>query len=93
MFSIFAIILSGVLVGYLTRTRTYIKQVSSIINVIIVLLLFFLGIAVGTNKQIIESFASIGLQAFAIAFATTLGSVLCAWFVYSRFFKQHTHKS
>ena len=93
MFSIFAIILSGVLVGYLTRRRTYIKQVSSIINVIIVLLLFFLGIAVGTNKQIIENFASIGLQAFAIAFATTLGSVLCAWFVYNRFFKQTNDKS
>lgn len=92
MLSIFVFILSGVFVGYLIRKRTYIKQVGSIINVIIILLLFFLGIAVGNNKQIIESFASIGLEAFAIAFATTLGSVLCAWFIYSRFFKQTDHK-
>ena len=87
MLSIFVFILSGVVVGYLFRSRTYLKHVSSIINVIIIFLLFFLGIAVGANKQIIESFASIGIEAFAIAFATTIGSILCAWFVYNRFFK------
>ena len=92
MLSIFIVILSGVTVGYLIRRRTYIKHVGSIINVIIVLLLFFLGIAVGSNRQIIESFATIGLESLAIAFATTLGSVLCAWFVYNRFFKHHNHK-
>lgn len=88
MLSIFLFILSGVLVGYLIRKRTFVKHVSSIISVIIVLLLFFLGVAVGANRQIIESFANIGLDAFAIAFATTTGSVLCAWFVYNRFFKE-----
>lgn len=87
MISIFFFILSGVLVGYLIRKRTFVKHVSSIISVIIVLLLFFLGVAVGSNRQIIESFATIGFDAFAIAFAATMGSVLCAWFVYNRFFK------
>lgn len=87
MLSIFFFILSGVAVGYLSRNKTQLKHVGSVINVIIIILLFFLGIAVGANKQIIESFASIGFDAFAIALATTLGSVLCAWFVFHRFFK------
>ena len=87
MISIFSFILAGIFVGYLTRKSTYIKHVSSIINVIIVLLLFFLGVAVGANKQIVESIAIIGIDAFAISTATTIGSVLAAWFVYSRFFK------
>ncbi|MDD2476588.1 MAG: LysO family transporter [Dysgonamonadaceae bacterium] len=88
MSSIFLSIFSGVLVGYLIRKRTFIKHVGSIISLIIVFLLFFLGVAVGVNKQIIENFANIGLDAFAIAVGTSTGSVLCAWFVYNRFFKQ-----
>ncbi len=87
MIYIFSSILVGIAVGYLTRKRTYIKQVSSIITLIIIFLLFFLGVAVGANKQIVESFASIGIDAFAIATACTIGSVLTAWLVYTRFFK------
>lgn len=90
MIFIFTFILAGVLVGYFTRTTTYIKHVSSIINIIIVFLLFFLGVAVGSNKQIIESFGNIGIDALAIASATTVGSVLCAWFIYNRFFRNKT---
>ena len=93
MLSIFSFILSGIFVGFLIRTRTFTKHVSSIINVIIVLLLFFLGVSVGANRQIVENFASIGVEAFAIAIATTIGSVLSAWFVYKRFFKQKKNNS
>ena len=88
MLSIFSFILSGIFVGYLFRKRTFIKHVSSIINVIIVLLLFFLGVSVGANREIVDSFPTIGFDAFAISFATTIGSVLSAWFVYKRFFKE-----
>lgn len=93
MISIFSFILVGVFVGYLARKSTHIKHVSSIISVIIVLLLFFLGVSVGANKEIINSFANIGVDAFAIATATTIGSLLCAWFVYNRFFKNKTKES
>ena len=93
MLSIFFFILSGVVVGYLSRNRTHLKHVGSTINIIIIFLLFFLGVAVGANKQIVESFATIGIEAFAIALATTLGSVLCAWFVYNLFFNKDKNKS
>lgn len=93
MLSVFFFILSGAAIGYLTRNRTQLRHVGSTINIIIILLLFFLGVAVGGNKQIIEGFATIGMDAFAIAFATTLGSILCAWFVYTRFFKNNKDQS
>ena len=93
MLSIFFFILSGVAVGYLSRNRTQLKHVGSVINIIIIVLLFFLGVAVGANKQIIESFASIGFDAFAIASAATLGSVLGACFVCHRFFKNNKGQS
>ncbi len=88
MLLIFVFILSGVFVGYISRKTTLVKHVGSFINVIIVLLLFFLGIAVGANRQIVDNFAHIGLDAFAIAFGATTGSLLCAWMVYKRFFKE-----
>ena len=93
MLSIFIFIILGVAVGYLLRDKTFKNHVGSIINIIIIVLLFFLGIAVGANKQIVESFATIGFDAFATAFASTVGSVLCAWFVFNRFFKKKNHKS
>ncbi len=93
MLSIFFFILSGVAVGYLSRNRTQLKHVGSVINIIIIVLLFFLGIAVGANKQIVESFASIGFDAFAIATAATMGSILCAWFVFHRFFRNNAKNS
>ena len=77
MLSVFIFILSGVAVGYLIRNRTYKQHVGSVINIIIIVLLFFLGVAVGGNKQI----------------AATLGSILCAWFVFYRFFKNKENKS
>ena len=93
MISIFSFILAGIIVGYLTRRRTYIRLVSSIITLVIIFLLFVLGVAVGANKQIVEGFASIGIDAFAIATACTIGSVLTAWFVYIRFFKDKKRMS
>lgn len=92
MLFIFVFIFAGVIVGYLTRKTTYIKHVSSTISLIIVFLLFFLGVAVGANKEIVEGFAKIGVDAFAIASATTIGSVLCAWFIYNRYFKNEIKK-
>ena len=93
MLSIFSFILLGIAVGYFIRNKTYSRHVGSIINIIIIVLLFFLGIAVGANKQIVENFASIGFDAFAIALAATLGSILCAWFIFNRFFKNRQNKS
>ncbi len=92
MLSIFFFILAGVVVGYLSRNRTHLKHVGSAINIIIIVLLFFLGVAVGANKQIIENFTTIGIDALAIALATSVGSVLCAWFVFNRFFKNKKNK-
>ena len=89
MLSIFFFILSGIAVGYLLRNKTCKQHVGSIINAVIIVLLFFLGVNVGANKQIINNFLTIGFDAFAIAFAATLGSVLCAWLVYNQFFKNN----
>lgn len=93
MLNIILIILSGVVVGYFVRKIPQVKYVGTIISMIIMLLLFFLGVSVGANEQVVKNFSSIGFDALIITLGGTLGTVLCAWFVYKRFFKRKDKKS
>lgn len=88
MLNIILIILSGVVVGYFVRKIPQVKYVGTVISLIIMLLLFFLGVSVGANEQVVKNFSSIGLDALIITLGGTIGTVLCAWFVYERFFKR-----
>ena len=78
----------GIICGYLFRKKTILQKLGKPINYTIYLLLFFLGISVGGNKEIINNLPTLGGQALLLAFAGTLGSVLAAWVVYRFFFKK-----
>lgn len=75
-------------VGYFIRNVSLTKYVGAVIGFIILLLLFFLGISVGSNEQVIKNFSSIGLDALIITLGGISGTVLCAWWVYEKFFKK-----
>lgn len=79
--------LAGIAVGYLARKCSFVRITGKLISVTIFLLLFLLGVAVGTNKEIVNNFSVLGGQAFAVSSATVLGSVICAWIVYRFVFK------
>lgn len=88
MFTVISIMFGGVAVGYLFRKITWLQFVGKPITVSIILLLFLLGVSVGSNKEIVDNLATLGLQALLIAFAGTIGSVLAGWAVYHFFFKE-----
>lgn len=92
MLHIILIILSGVLVGYFVREVPQVKHVGLVISIIIMLLLFFLGVSVGANRQVVDNFAQIGIDAFLITLGGIVGSILCAWWIYYRFFRQKGNK-
>ena len=52
MFTIIGLMLTGMLLGYLLRKRD-LKKIHPIITLLIWLLLFILGIEVGSNEEII----------------------------------------
>lgn len=85
MFKIVAVMLSGVVVGYLLRNRD-LRIISRLIVVAIWVLLFLLGIAVGLNDTILNNLDSIGVQAFVLSVGGVSGSVVFAWIVYRFFF-------
>ncbi|MCD7936164.1 MAG: LysO family transporter [Tannerellaceae bacterium] len=87
MFTVIASMFIGVLTGYLFRNVEFLQRISASISWTIFLLLFLLGISVGSNRMIIQNLSSLGQEAFLLAFAGTLGSILAAWFVYRIFFK------
>lgn len=72
------IMLCGIATGFFMRSRR-LKNINSVITVLIWLLLFILGIEVGGNKEIINNLASLGLESLIIATAGVLGSIIAAW--------------
>ncbi|MHB9055670.1 MAG: LysO family transporter [Paludibacteraceae bacterium] len=87
MFIVLSFMLAGIVVGYLLR-RNKINFIYELIITLIWLLLFLLGLEIGSNKDIVSQFGKLGLQAFLIATAGTLGSVIAAKFLWKHIEKK-----
>ncbi len=88
MIIVVAIMTAGIIFGYLIRNKNrLIKLNDKLIMWAIYLLLFVLGIAIGTNETIMKSLPTLGLKALAITLGGVFGSILLAWFTYKVFFK------
>ncbi|MBR1803907.1 MAG: LysO family transporter [Muribaculaceae bacterium] len=78
MLKIVAIMFCGIGAGFLLRKHP-LPWLSKLIMLLIWLLLFFLGVAVGQNERIIKGLNQLGLDALLLAFAGIGGSVVLAW--------------
>ena len=78
MLKFVAIILSGMAVGFLLRKRR-LRIVPHLVTVLIWLLLFFLGIEVGENPQVIEGIMTLGAEALWLSLAGLAGTVAFSW--------------
>lgn len=78
MLKVVAIMLSGIAVGFLLRKRR-LRVVPHAVTVLIWLLLFFLGMEVGENPQVINGIRNLGLEALWLALAGIVGTVLFSW--------------
>lgn len=87
MLTVISCMVIGIFTGYVLRKRHIAGLVGKMISVAIVGLLFFLGISVGTNKDIMNNLSTIGVNAMLISFAATMGSVFVSWLVYTIWFK------
>ncbi len=90
MFGVMLIMLCGILVGYLLRNFKAIPAFVSKASIyIIFLLLFVMGLSVGSNPQVIHNFGKLGFMGIAIALISVAGSVALSWVVYRYLFKPH----
>lgn len=78
IFTIIGIMAAGVLVGRLLRRRDC-SGVNRVVTVLIWILLFLLGIQVGTNRRIIENLHTLGIEALILTLLAVAFCVLCSW--------------
>lgn len=88
MFVVISIFFCGIALGYLLKDVSFLQHLSKSIFYTILLLLFILGLSIGSNETIIRSLPVLGSQALLMAVATTLGSLCAAKFVYEYFFRK-----
>ncbi len=87
MFIVILFIFLGIALGYTIRTRIASSACKSAVGAwsarittwLIWLLLFLLGIEVGSNQQIIASLPTLGVEALVLSVLATLGSCVMAW--------------
>ena len=82
MFIIIGVMLTGMLLGFLLRNKKKLSWIQKAITALIWLLLFLLGLDVGSNDAIIKNLHSLGVDAIIITLAATLGSVTFAWLLW-----------
>ena len=70
--------LCGIGTGYLLRHQKM-GGFGKVITMLIWLLLFLLGLEVGSNPRIVNGLQTLGLEAVVLALAGSAGSVLFAW--------------
>ena len=77
MFIVIGLMFVGMLTGYLFK-KVRVTWIGKVITVLIWLLLFLLGIDVGSNQMIMSGLHTIGLDALIITVGAVLGSVIGA---------------
>ena len=75
--------LMGLFCGWLLRSR-HLKSVGYLISLLVYLLLFTLGLEIGSNNEIFFNLHTLGLSAITITLLSVFFSVLLAWLLYSR---------
>ena len=90
MITVLVLMSVGIAIGwFLHKKEKLLKLTNKLTNWAIYLLLFLLGLSVGTNKKILNSLDQIGLQAVVITLFAVSGSIMVSWLTYILFFKKN----
>lgn len=82
MVKIIVFMLMGLFCGWLFRRRR-LKSVGYLISLLVYLLLFTLGLEIGSNDEIFYKLHALGLNAIVITLLSVFFSVLLAWLLYN----------
>lgn len=88
LITVIGIMAAGMLLGFLLRQRKKLMSANEkLITYAIYLLLFMMGVSIGSNQQIINSLSSLGITALLVSVGAVAGSILLGFFVSKLFFK------
>ena len=92
MFIFISIMAIGAIIGYSLKSKKDLSKVSTLIQIVVCVLLFILGLSVGGNKLIISNLTYYCEQAAIISVLSLVGSSVAAMLVFNLFFKKGTGK-
>ena len=92
MFTIISIMFIGIGIGYLMRNVQMLQKVEKSASLTILLLLFVLGVSIGSNRLIVDNLGRFGWQAAVLASLSITGSMLASLMVFHLFFKKEEMK-
>lgn len=76
------------LLGFLLRAKQRIVSGNEkLITYAIYLLLFMMGVSIGSNEQIMNSLSTLGIVALIVSTGAIIGSILTGFLVFKLFFK------
>lgn len=88
MVSVLVVMCLGMVIGFVLRNQTkFIALSNKLITYMIFVLLFLLGVGVGSNEKLVNNFHAIGYKAVIISLSSILFSVILSYVVYVKFFK------
>lgn len=89
MITVLVLMTLGIGIGwFLHKKEKLLKLTDKLTNWAIYLLLFLLGLSVGTNEKILQNFHQIGFQAILITVFAVAGSIIVSWLLYIFVFKK-----
>jgi len=89
MIEILIIMFAGIILGYIFRKKkSIITGADKLAGWSIYLLLFLLGLSVGSNNLIINNFLQIGLNSILLTLSGVSGSVFLSFITYKFLFKK-----
>ena len=82
MWLILGALVAGGLLGWFNLLPAQIYDWTGKITVFgLAVLLFSMGVGIGSNEQILKHLDTLGLKALAISFFSVLGSILVTWYL------------
>ena len=78
----------GIGIGYALRNWSILPKTEKTISLTIFLLLFILGVSIGSNSLIVNNLGKFGWQAIILSTSGVLGSLIAARLVLQLFFKK-----
>ena len=91
MLIVVMIMLCGIAMGYLLRNKNT-RIVSRIITALIWLLLFLLGIEVGSNPRIVMGMQTLGIEALLLTIGGAVGTIIFSWLLWKYVSRKEARK-
>lgn len=89
MFKVLGFLILGFAISrFLPRNKNVESRSNLLVVLAIYALLFFMGVSIGSNKEIFSALPTLGLTAVAIGAASILGSSIASYFLFKKYFNK-----